>query len=41
MANPYRTSKPEEEIADYTRERQRKRSMDAPFLILVLILMTV
>ena len=41
MANPYRTSKPEVEIADYTRERQRKRSMDAPFLILVLILMTV
>lgn len=41
MANPYRTSKPTEEIVDYSRERRKKGSMDAPFLILVLILMTI
>lgn len=41
MDNPYRTSEPTDEIADYTRERQRRRSMDAPFLLLVLILMTI
>lgn len=41
MDNPYRTSEPTDEIADYTRERQKRRSMDAPFLLLVLILMTI
>ena len=41
MANPYRTSQPTDEIVDYTRERQKRRSMDAPFLLLVLILMTI
>ena len=41
MAKTKQIPKPSEELVDYSRERRKKRSVDTPFLLLVLILMTI
>ena len=41
MAKTKQIPKPSEELVDYSRERRKKGSVDTPFLLLVLILMTI